>query len=190
LTGCCSTVNSSCTCTTNSTVKDFLNSPPPLFIEVPEVPMHPIHLPASEKAVPEKEEARQIKGHSWILVIDDEASLRKMVERMLEKLGYKSEFAKNGAEAIRMYKDAQESEKPFDAVILDLTVPGAMGGKETVKRLLEIDPELKAIVSSSYSDDSVLANFKKYGFRGMMPKPFESLSLSGAFHEVLKGEKD
>ena len=73
-----------------------------------------------------------------------------------------------------MFKEAKEAEKPYDAVILDLTIPGGMGGKEAIKKLLEIDPEVKAIVSSGYSDDPVLANFQEYGFKGMMPKPFES----------------
>ena len=122
--------------------------------------------------------------------MDDEASLRKMVGRMLGNLGYESEFAKDGAEAIEMYKAAQESEKPYDAVILDLTVPGGMGGKEAINKLLELDPEVTAIVSSGYSDDPVLANFQEYGFKGMMPKPFESLSLGKVLHDVLRGEKE
>jgi CheY-like chemotaxis protein len=120
--------------------------------------------------------------------MDDEVALKKMIGRMLQKLGYESEFAKDGAEAIEMYKAAEKSEKAYDAVILDLTIPGGMGGKEAIKELLEIDPEVKAIVSSGYSDDQVLSNFREYGFKGMMPKPFESLSLGKVLHEVLKGK--
>jgi PAS domain S-box-containing protein len=149
-----------------------------------------IYLPASDKAVLENEEVRLIKGQGRILVMDDEAPLRKMLGRMLKNLDYESEFAKDGAEALRMYKDAQESETPYDVVILDLTIPGGMGGTETIKKLLEVDPEVKAIVYSGYSDDPVLSNFQKYGFKGMMPKPFESQSLSKVLHEVLKGEKE
>ena len=148
-----------------------------------------IYLPASEKTVSDKEEAKLIKGQGRILVMDDEASLRNLIERMLGNLGYESEVAADGAEAIQMYKEAQESEKPYVAVILDLTVPGKMGGKECVTKLLDIDPEVKAIVSSGYSDDPVMSNFQEFGFKGMMPKPFESLSLSKALHEVLNGEK-
>jgi PAS domain S-box-containing protein len=148
-----------------------------------------IYLPASERAVPEKEEIKLIKGQGRILVMDDEAPLRKMVGRMLQNLGYEAEVAKDGAEAIQMVKKAKETEKPYDAVILDLTIPGGMGGKEAIKKLLEIDPEVNAIVSSGYSDDPVLANFQEYGFKGMMPKPFEFQSLSKVLHEVLKGEK-
>ena len=122
--------------------------------------------------------------------MDDEAPLRKMVGRMLKNLGYESEFAKDGAEAVQMVKDAKEAEKPYDAVILDLTVPGGMGGKEAINKMLEIDPEVTVIVSRGYSDDPVLANFQEYGFKGMMPKPFGTRSLSKVLHEVLKGEKE
>ncbi len=148
-----------------------------------------IYLPASDKIVPEKETDRLITGRGRILVMDDEASLRKMVGRMLKMLGYESGFAKDGAEAIRMYKEAKDSEKPYNAVILDLTIPGGMGGKEAFQKLLEIDPEVKAIVSSGYSDDPVLANFQEYGLKGVIPKPFESRSLGKVLNEVLKGEK-
>jgi len=149
-----------------------------------------IYLPASDKIVAEKKEVKLIKGQGKILVMDDVAALRKIAGRILEKLGYEPEFAKNGAEAIRMYKEAQASEKPYHAVILDLTIPGGMGGKDAVNKLLEIDPEVKAIVSSGYSDDPVLSNFQEYGFKGMMPKPFTSQSLSKVLHEVLQGEKE
>jgi two-component system, cell cycle sensor histidine kinase and response regulator CckA len=148
-----------------------------------------IYLPASGKIVPVEKEDRLITGYGRILVMDDEGSLRKIVGRMLDKLGYESEFAKDGAEAIGMYKAAMESGMPYDAVILDLTIPGGMGGKEAINKLLEIDPGIKAIVSSGYSDDPILANFQKYGFKGMMPKPFESQSLSKALHEVLQVKK-
>jgi PAS domain S-box-containing protein len=148
-----------------------------------------IYLPASDKAMPEKGEERMINGKGRILVMDDQPSLRKIVGRMLENLGYESEVAEDGAEAIRKVEEAQKTEKPFDAVILDLTVPGGMGGKEVIKKILDMDPELKAIVSSGYSDDPVLSNFQEYGFRGVIPKPFESQSLGKVLHEVLKGEK-
>ena len=149
-----------------------------------------IRLPASEKAIPEKEEVRLIKGQGRILVMDDEASLRRTAGRMLDILGYEPEFAKDGDEAIQMVKEAREAKKPYDAIILDLTVPGGMGGKECIARLLEIDPEVKAIVSSGYSEDLVLANFHEHGFKGMMPKPFETRSLSKVLHDVLKSEKE
>ncbi|MFC1841419.1 ATP-binding protein, partial [Thermodesulfobacteriota bacterium] len=149
-----------------------------------------IYLPASDKAVPEKDQIGLIKGQGRILMMDDEAPLKKMIGRMLKNLGYESEFAQDGAEVIRMFKEAKKAGKPYDAVILDLTIPGGMGGKESIDELLKIDPEIKAIVSSGYSDDPVLSNFQDYGFKGMMPKPFESHLLSKVLHEVLKCEND
>ena len=146
-----------------------------------------IYLPASEKATPEKEEIRLIKGQGRILVMDDEESLRKTVGRVLDKLGYEPEFAKDGTEAIEMVKKAKEAGKSYNAVILDLTVRGGMGGKECIAKLLEIDPGIKAIVSSGYSEDPVLANFHAYGFKGMMKKPFEARSLSKVLYDVIKG---
>jgi PAS domain S-box-containing protein len=148
-----------------------------------------IYLPASEKPVSQKEEPRLIKGQGRILLMDDEASLRRTVGRMLEKLGYESEFAKDGAGAIEMVKQAKEAGKSYDAVILDLIVPGGMGGKECITKLLEIDPGVKAIVSSGYSEDPVLADFQDYGFKGMMPKPFKIQALSKVLHDLLKCEK-
>jgi PAS domain S-box-containing protein len=145
---------------------------------------------ASAKAVPEKEEIKLIKGQGRILVMDDEVPLRKMIGRMLGVLGYEAEFARDGAEAIEKYKKAKESSNPYDAVVLDLIVPGGMGGKDCVTELLKIDPEVKAVVFSGYSEDPVLSNFQGYGFKGMMPKPFDPGLLSKVLHEVLRGKKN
>jgi two-component system cell cycle sensor histidine kinase/response regulator CckA len=120
--------------------------------------------------------------------MDDEAFVRKTLGRILERLGYEPEFAEEGAEAIEMYKTAEESGKPYEAVILDLTIPGGMGGKETVKKLLEMKSGAKAIVSSGYSDDSLLANFQEYGFRGILPKPFDPQAVSKVLNEVIQGK--
>jgi PAS domain S-box-containing protein len=149
-----------------------------------------VYLPASDKIVSEKGAVKLIKGQGRILVMDDDETIRKLTGEMLTIIGYVCEFAKDGAETIQMVKEANEAEKPYDAVILDLTIPGKMGGNEAIKKLLEIDPELKAIVYSGYSNDPILANFKKYGFKGMMPKPFELQTLGKVLHEVLTGEKD
>jgi two-component system cell cycle sensor histidine kinase/response regulator CckA len=145
---------------------------------------------ASAKAVPEKEEIKLIKGQGRILVMDDEAPLRKMIGRMLGVLGYEAEFARDGAEAIEKYKKAKESANPYDAVVLDLIVPCGMGGKECIAELLKIDPEVKAVVFSGYSEDPVLSNFQGYGFKGMMPKPFDPRLLGKVLHEVLQGKKE
>ncbi|MFH2045538.1 MAG: ATP-binding protein [Pseudomonadota bacterium] len=145
-----------------------------------------IYLPASGKEIQLKEESVLLKGKGKILIMDDDKYLRLMIGEMLDMLGYEAEFAKDGDEAIALYKKAWESGKPYDAVILDLTIPGAMGGKDVIKILLEIDPEVKAIVSSGYSDDPIMSNFREYGFKGMMPKPFGDNALSKVLNDVLK----
>jgi PAS domain S-box-containing protein len=148
-----------------------------------------IYLPASDKGVRVKEEAVLLKGCGRILVMDDDKPLRKMAGEMLAMLGYESEFARDGYEAIDRYKKAMESEKPYDAVILDLTIPGGMGGKEAIKILLEIDPEVKAIVYSGYAEGEVMTNYLEYGFKGMIPKPFDAYALGKVLNDVLEYSK-
>jgi PAS domain S-box-containing protein len=147
-----------------------------------------IYLPASDKAVPIKEIFAPLTGQGKILLMDDDQLLREMVKDMLELLGYDSEYAVDGTEAIEMYRKAKESEKPYDAVILDLSIPGGMGGKETIKKLLEMDNKTKAIVCSGYSNDPVMSNYRGYGFKGVMPKPFDLNSLGRVLNEVLKNQ--
>jgi len=120
--------------------------------------------------------------------MDDDDLLRKMAGRTLRQLGYEVAFAEDGSEAIELYIDARESKEPFDAVILDLTVPGGMGGKEAVEKLLEIDSEVRAIVSSGYSNDPVMSNFRDYGFSGVATKPYDVKKLSKVLHEVTTGK--
>lgn len=144
-----------------------------------------IYLPASGKEIQTKEEPALLTGNGKILMMDDDKYLRMMVEEMLEMLGYEAGFAKDGDEAIAMFKKARESGEPYDAIILDLTIPGGMGGKDVIKILLEIDPEVKAVVSSGYSDDPVMSNFREYGFKGMMPKPFNDNDLGKVLNDML-----
>jgi CheY-like chemotaxis protein len=133
-------------------------------------------LPASDgKASKEKLEKSQKKatpviGKGRILVMDDEKMIRHLAGEILSYLGYKVSFSKDGTKAIEMYKDAMESGEPFDAVVLDLTVRGGMGGKEAIRKLMEIDPHVTGVVSSGYSDDSVMTDFEKYGFKGVVAK--------------------
>ncbi len=118
--------------------------------------------------------------------MDDEKMIRNLSEQILSRLGYAPEVAKDGVEAIELYKKARDSGKPFDAVILDLTIKGGMGGKETIKALLEIDPQVKAIISSGYSNDPVITNFKEYGFVGVLPKPYIMKDLKDELSKVIK----
>jgi CheY-like chemotaxis protein len=105
---------------------------------------------------------------------------------MLKHAGYKDvEFAADGAEAIKLYKAAMQSGNPFSVAILDLTIAGGRGGKETVRKLLKIDPGVKAIVSSGYADDPVIARYKEYGFSGMVAKPYTLEELRKALQGVI-----
>jgi CheY-like chemotaxis protein len=96
---------------------------------------------------------------------------------MLSFLGYDVELACDGAEAIDLYGRAMGSDAPFDAVIMDLTIPGGMGGKDAVSEILAVDPEAKVIVSSGYSNDPIMAHYKEYGFSAAIAKPFDLQSL-------------
>jgi PAS domain S-box-containing protein len=146
-----------------------------------------IYLPASEegKRLSCAEEERFVTGKGRILVMDDEEAVREVAQGMLETLGYSVTLVKDGTEAIELYKVAMASGVPFDSVLMDLTIPGGIGGQEAVKRLLEIDPNVRAIVCSGYSNDTVLANFKRFGFRAVIPKPFSLQELSGTISDVL-----
>ncbi|HEY83332.1 MAG TPA: PAS domain S-box protein [Dehalococcoidia bacterium] len=148
-----------------------------------------IYLPASKKSIPVKKEAAEeapLRGKGKILVMDDEEMVREMLSEMLRAAGYEVELVADGSEAIARYAEAKESGRPFDAVILDLTVPGAMGGKEAIKKLLEIDPDVKAIVSSGYSTDPIMADFKKYGFSAVVTKPYSAGELEKTLHSLLR----
>jgi PAS domain S-box-containing protein len=145
-------------------------------------------LPAIDKKAPEqarlKEEAYRGKGR--ILVMDDEEMVREIIGTMISHLGYKTACAKDGEEAVKLYQEALKSGKPFDALIMDLVIPSGMGGKETIKELLALDPRVKAIVSSGYSDDPVMAHYKEYGFSAAIKKPFRIGTLSKVLSDCLK----
>ena len=124
-------------------------------------------------------------GSGRILVMDDEAYIRSLSVEMLEMIGYTAKAAKDGGEAIALYCKAHDSGEPFDAVILDLTVPGGMGGKETLEKLRQFDPKVKAIVSSGYSNDPVLSDYARCGFQQAVAKPYRIQQLSSALHAIL-----
>jgi len=121
-----------------------------------------------------------------ILVMDDEDSIRNLSKQRLSRLGYESELAKDGVQAIELYKKSMNFGQPFDLVILDLTVKGGMGGKDVIKALLKIDPQVKAIVSSGYSNDPVMTDFRAYGFTGALPKPNTKKELIEALKKIIK----
>jgi PAS domain S-box-containing protein len=120
-----------------------------------------------------------------ILIMDDEKIIRDVASEMFKTFGCKIETAKDGKEAIDKFNSAKEKNKPFDLIIMDLTIPGGLGGKETIKKILEIDSEAKVIVSSGYSTDPIMANYKDYGFKGRLVKPFQLDTLEKQLLEIL-----
>jgi CheY-like chemotaxis protein len=121
-----------------------------------------------------------------ILVMDDEEMIREVVCNMLNHLGYDASAAADGDEAVSAYKNSQESGHPFDAVIMDLTIPGGMGGVEAVQHILAIDAQAKVIVSSGYSQDPILDDYHAFGFCNIVPKPYQLIDLSRVLAEVIR----
>lgn len=137
-----------------------------------------IYLPVTDKAAGEGREDRKARnGRGRILVMDDEEMVRGVTGEILGHLGYEVEFARDGDEAVEIYKRRRGSGKLFDLVIMDLIVPGGMGGKEAIKKLLELDPKVKALVSSEYSNDPVMSEYREHGFRGVITKPYKREEL-------------
>jgi PAS domain S-box-containing protein len=147
-----------------------------------------VFLPASDKTVhPIEDEAHPelFMGEGRILLMDDEEFVRIIASALLEHLGYTVDTALEGKEALDLYRKAQESGEKYAVVIMDLTVPGGMGGKDTILELKKLDPDVKTIVSSGYANDPILANYKEYGFDGMVPKPYKVEELSKTLHQVI-----
>jgi len=149
------------------------------------------YLPASDEAHESVASQQDIAPGEFpeggrILIMDDEEIVREVAGEMLNHIGLDVEFAVNGEEAIEKYAEALHNGKPFDAVIMDLTVPGGMGGTDAIKKLLEIDPAVKAIVSSGYSNNPVMADYKSYGFTGMVSKPFHLDEMISTLESTLK----
>jgi CheY-like chemotaxis protein len=135
-----------------------------------------IYLPASEN-IPEKlqqinkKDSKNIKKGS-ILIMDDEEYILQVFVKMLKHLGFTVDCAKNGEEAIKLYKEKFNEGLKYSYVILDLTIPGGMGGKTAITEMKKIDPDINAIVSSGYSENPVMANYQKHGFKGILKKPY------------------
>ena len=151
-----------------------------------------IYLPASEK-LPEPRISKKndvVHGKGRILIMDDNDSVLETVSQMLCHIGYQVELAKDGSEAVHFYRKAMEAEQTYDAIILDLTVPGGIGGREAMQNIMELDPHAKGIVSSGYSNDPVMTEYEKYGFSGMVKKPYKLGELSRTVYEVIHTKKD
>jgi len=138
---------------------------------------------------PPKERPTRLRvQNARVLVMDDDDTIRTSVGRMLKHLGYDVVVSEDGRQAIALYKDALRSGLRFDVVLMDLTIPGGMGGKETIVRLLEIDSETKAIVSSGYSNDPIMAEYRNYGFSGVIAKPYRLDHLNKVLQDVITGK--
>ncbi len=132
-------------------------------------------------------EAKQPAGRSRVLFMDDEEAIRGMAAIFMDRLGFDCETAADGAEALRKYREALETGRRYEAVLMDLTVPGGMGGREAMEHLLRLDPGVRAIVSSGYSRDPVMANHQAHGFKAVLPKPYGLAQLRKTLNEVLDG---
>jgi signal transduction histidine kinase/CheY-like chemotaxis protein len=152
-----------------------------------------IYLPAAGKGPPVGKEtevsAELQKSKGKILVMDDAKAVRDVTGAMLSYLGYEVAFARDGREAIAIYREARESGEPFDVVILDLTVQGGIGGKEAVQVLLTLDPDLKAIISSGYSGDPIMTEFHEYGFKLAILKPYKMDELAEILERLIRGSE-
>lgn len=123
-------------------------------------------------------------GVGRVLVMDDEEPVRETLQAMLEALGYTAECTENGAEAVELYRQRKEEGTPFAVVILDLTIPGGVGGKEAITMLLDIEPGVKAVVSSGYSTDPIMGNYREHGFSAVLSKPFQVQEMSRVLQEL------
>ncbi|MBN1433176.1 response regulator [Candidatus Fermentibacterales bacterium] len=148
-----------------------------------------VYLPAIPEGLPRTEESADPprRGVGWVLVMDDDEGVLSIASQMLEHLGYRVATASDGDEAVSIYARERRSPdgNPFSAVIMDLTVPGAKNGVEALGELRQIDPEVTAIVSSGYFNDPVMANYREYGFSGVLTKPYRLAEIGEVLSEVL-----
>jgi len=147
-----------------------------------------IYLPAIRDTLsPASEALNGVQaGSGKILVMDDEALIRNVASAILTELGYDVAFARDGKEALELYLKAERERKPFDVVIMDLTIPGGMGGKEAAKALLALSPKARVVVSSGYSMDPIMADYNKYGFCGVVCKPYNANEISATIAKAMQ----
>ncbi len=151
-----------------------------------------IYLPATEQHPLTLNRPSPISRKSGfrILVMDDQTAILQVAVEMLDFLGYETATAKDGAGAVALFQEALEARRPFDLVMLDLTIPGGMGGRETLEKLRELDPGVKAIVASGYATDPIMSNFAEFGFSGVISKPYNLENLGAALNHGDDGLTD
>ncbi len=149
-----------------------------------------IYLPAARHDELPTEQPRansqMVTGTGRVLIVDDEEAIRGLVDFTLSHLGYQVTQAEIALDGVNIYREKLEAGERFDAVILDLTLPGGMGGKEALKKLIEIDPTVNAIVSSGYAMDATMSRYQDFGFRGAIAKPYEAAELGKIVHDVIE----
>jgi CheY-like chemotaxis protein len=149
-----------------------------------------VWLPAvAEATTPAPVEPPTAPAAARVLLMDDEPSIRALARTVLKRAGCDVTAVAEGAAAVNEYSAALAAGRPFQVVILDLTVPGGMGGAETMRRLQAMDPGVCAIVSSGYSSDPVMANYQEHGFRARVPKPYQASDLVQAVKRLLPDER-
>ncbi|MBP2132188.1 PAS domain S-box-containing protein [Methanomicrobium sp. W14] len=151
-----------------------------------------IYLPATDKkpvsCLPEPDE--KLSGSARVLVMDDDKSIYDVIPVLLRGYGFEVEAAKDGAEAVRLYQQSRVLNKPVEVFVMDLTVPGALGGADTIGFLRELEPDILAIVSSGYSNDPVMANFRDHGFDAVLPKPYRIEDLVRLINRLVLEKKE
>jgi CheY-like chemotaxis protein len=127
-----------------------------------------------------------LTGSGRVLIVDDEESIRTLVDFTLTRLGYEVSEAATALQGVELYRQEMARGRRFDLVILDLTLPGGMGGKEALDKLLEIDPTVNAIVSSGYAMDATMSRYQDFGFRGVIAKPYEAADLARVVAQAIR----
>jgi CheY-like chemotaxis protein len=125
-------------------------------------------------------------GKGKVLLVDDEEIILDVSREVLRFLGYDAAFAKEGGTAIELYRQEKEAGQPFDLIIIDLTIPEGMGGRETIEKLRSYDPGVKAVVSSGYTNDPVMQDFASYGFSGRLTKPYRINEMKTLLESMIR----
>ncbi len=149
-------------------------------------------LPASshQPASCEDTSAEETSGKGRILVMDDEELIRTLAKELLTAHGYEVDVARDGSEALEMYQKAMESGYRYGLVVMDLTIPGDMGGKQTIEKMIQLDPDVTSIVSSGYSNDPIMSNYASYGFKAVLPKPYDGRQMCELVEGLLGGHRE
>lgn len=147
-----------------------------------------VFLPASDRAPADDRSAAARDRRLKVLLMDDEGLIRAVAGDVLQRLGHVAEIARDGVEAIALYREARHAGVPFDVVILDLTVLGGVGARDAIRDLTAFDPDVRAIVSTGYSNDPIVENYREHGFRALLMKPYRVAELQDALRRAMASD--